>query len=299
MKEGTMTNSRILMQEFDYYSPTTLPEALHFLKEHGVEAKVMAGGTDLLVQMKQEIVAPKYLINIRNIQGLCMIEHGKDLKVGAAVLLNDVVLFFKGDKRFRALSDALECLAEVQVRNMGTVGGNLCNASPAADSAPPLLVYDAKVKLANAQGERILPLEDFFKDVNKTDLSADEMMTEILLPYPEDGTGGAFMKTKRVGADISKISCAISVKREGDICLSSKIAFGSVAKVPIRIKAAENALRKEKVNEDLLLKIGELIMSEINPISDIRSTAVYRKEMAKILFLDVFDLAWKRAGEKK
>ena len=93
MKEGTMTNSRILMQEFDYYSPATLPEALHFLKEHGVEAKVMAGGTDLLVQMKQEIVAPKYLINIRNIQGLCMIEHGKVLKVGAAVLLNDALLF--------------------------------------------------------------------------------------------------------------------------------------------------------------------------------------------------------------
>ncbi len=299
MKEGTMTNSRILMQEFDYYSPTTLPEALHFLKEHGVEAKVMAGGTDLLVQMKQEIVAPKYLINIRNIQDLSMIEHGKDLKVGAAVLLNDALLFFKADERFGALSDALECLAEVQVRNMGTVGGNLCNASPAADSAPPLLVYDAKVKLANAQGERILPLKDFFKDVNKTDLSTDEMMTEILLPYPEDGMGGAFMKTKRVGADISKISCAISVKRERDICLSSKIAFGSVAKVPIRIKAAEKALRKEKVNEALLLRIGELIMSEINPISDIRSTAEYRREMAKILFLDVFDLAWQRAGDKK
>jgi CO/xanthine dehydrogenase FAD-binding subunit len=292
-----MTNTRILMQEFDYYTPPTLLEALHLLKEHGDEAKVMAGGTDLLVQMKQEIIAPKYLINIRNIQELSMIEHAKDLKMGAAVLLNDTLHFIKGDKRFRALSDALESLAEVQVRNMGTLGGNLCNASPAADSAPPLLVYDAKVKLASAQGERILPLEDFFKDVNRTDLAIDEMMTEILIPYPEEGTGGAFMKTKRVGADISKISCAISVKRESDICLSSKIAFGSVAKVPIRIKAAEGALRKEKVNEALLLRIGELIMDEINPISDIRSTAEYRREMAKILFLDVFDLAWERAGE--
>ncbi len=297
--EGKMTNPRILMQEFDYYSPSTLQEALHFLEEHGDEAKIMAGGTDLLVQMKQESIAPKYLINIRNIQDLSMIEHGKDLKVGAAVLLNDALLFFKEDNRFKALSDAIESLAEVQVRNMGTLGGNLCNASPAADSAPPLLVYDAKVKLANAQVERILPLEDFFKDVNRTDLANNEMMTEILLPYPEDGTGGAFMKTKRVGADISKISCAISVKRERDICLSSKIAFGSVEKVPLRIKAAEGALRNEKVNDALLLRIGQLIMSEINPISDIRSTADYRREMANILFLDVFDLAWQRAGEKK
>ena len=297
--EGKMTNTRILMQEFDYYSPSTLQEALRFLEEHGDEAKVMAGGTDLLVQMKQEVIAPKYLINIRNIQDLSMIEHGKDLKVGAAVLLHDALHFIKGDKRFRALSDALESLAEVQVRNMGTLGGNLCNASPAADSAPPLLVYNAKVKLASAGGERTLPLEDFFKDVNRTDLANGEMMIEIILPYPEEGTGGAFMKTKRVGADISKISCAISVTRERDICLSSKIAFGSVAKVPIRIKAAEKALRKEKVTETLLLRVGQLIMSEINPISDIRSTAEYRREMAKVLFLDVFDLAWQRAGDNE
>ncbi len=297
--EGKMTKTRILMQEFDYHSPTTLEEALSLLDEHGDEAKVMAGGTDLLVQMKQEVIAPKYLINIRNIQDLSMIEHGKDLKVGAVVLLNDALHFIRGDKRFRALSDALESLAEVQVRNMGTLGGNLCNASPAADSAPPLLVYNAKVKLASAGGERTLPLEDFFKDVNRTDLANGEMMIEIILPYPEEGTGGAFMKTKRVGADISKISCAISVRRERDICLSSKIAFGSVAKVPIRIKAAEKALRKEKVTETLLLKIGELIMSEINPISDIRSTAEYRREMAKVLFLDVFDLAWQRAGDNE
>jgi carbon-monoxide dehydrogenase medium subunit len=297
--DGTMTNTRILLQEFDYYSPTKVEEALLFLDEHSDEAKVMAGGTDLLVQMKQEIIAPKYLINIRNIQDLCMIEHGKDLKVGAAVLLNDALHFIKGDKRFSALSDALESLAEVQVRNMGTIGGNLCNASPAADSAPPLLVYDAKVKLASTRGERVLPLEAFFKDVNRTDLAKGEMLTEILLPYPDEGTGGAFKKTKRVGADISKISCAISVKREGDICLSSKIAFGSVAKVPIRIKVAEEALGNEKIDEALLSRIGQLIMSEINPISDIRSTEEYRREMAKVLFLDVFDLAWKRAGDKK
>ena len=130
-------------------------------------------------------------------------------------------------------------------------------------------------------------------------MANNEMMTEILLPYPEVGTGGAFMKTKRVGADISKISCAISVTRERDICLSSKIAFGSVAKVPIRIKAAEKALRKEKVTETLLLRVGQLIMSEINPISDIRSTAEYRREMAKVLFLDVFDLAWQSAGDNE
>lgn len=296
--EGTMTNPRILIQEFDYYSPTTIQEALHLLDEHGDEAKVIAGGTDLLAQMKQEIIAPKYLINIRNIQGLSMIEDKRDLKVGTAVLLNDALHFFKEDKRFRALSDALESLAEVQVRNMGTIGGNLCNASPAADSAPPLLVYDAKVKLASAHDERTLPLEGFFKDVNKTDLANNEMMIEILLPHPEEGTGGAFMKTKRVGADISKISCAISVERKGDICLSSKIAFGSVAKVPLRIKAAERALRNEKVNEVLLSRIGQLIMGEINPISDIRSTAAYRREMAKVLFFDVFDLAWQRAGDK-
>jgi len=291
-----MINTRILVHEFDYVTPGTLQEALQLVNEHGEEAKVIAGGTDLVVQMKQEIISPSLLISIAKLEELRNIKEEDAVTMGAAVRLCDALNFFKKDERFAALSDALGLLAEVQVRNMGTLGGNLCNASPAADSAPPLLVFDAQVRLESIKGQRSLSLEDFFKGVNKTDLSSNELMIEIQIPFPRQGTGSAFMKSTRVGADISKISCALMIEREGEVCASCRIAFGAVAPVPMRAKEAEAFLKGKKVDEALLKEAGDIISGEINPITDIRSTAEYRKEIAKVLFRDVFHVAWKRAG---
>jgi len=294
-----MVNTRILTQEFDYFVPETTRETLELLGQYGSEAKILAGGTDLLTQLKQEKVSPDYLINIMRISELNHIEEAGGLRIGSATKLCDIKQYCAKDGKYTALYEALCSLGKIQVLNMGTIGGNLCNGSPAADTAPPLLVFNGKVKLLSERGERTLDLTDFFKGVNNTAMAPDEMMIEINLDPVPDDMGSAFIKIARVGADISKITCAAAVERHGDICASCRIALGAVAPVPMRAKEAENILQGNKIDRSLVEKAGKKVSEEISPINDIRSTAEYRRNIAAILFKDVFWKAWQRAGGEK
>lgn len=290
-------NTRILKAEFEFVVPNTLQEALRKIDQHGPEAKVIAGGTDLLVQMKLDTVSPHFLIHIMKLSEMNFIKKEKEwLRIGAATTWRDWLVFCARERQYTALYEAACSLGKVQVRNMGTVGGNLCTASPAADSAPPLLVFQSRVKLASVEGERILPLEDFFKGVNETAMAANELMTEIQIPAMQEGEGSAFKKTTRVSADISKVSCAVAVKRKGDFCTSCRIAMGAVASVPMRIKRIEDIIKRKKVDPSLVERWGRKVAEEIKPITDIRSTSDYRKQVAAVLFKDVFLEAWQRAG---
>jgi len=291
-----MINNRILTQTFEYFTPTTVEETLRLLDQYGQEAKIMAGGTDILVQLKQEILSPNYLIHIRKIPELSYIKNDGTVRIGAVTRLCEVLQFFMEDGKYSALYEALRSLGDVQIRNMGTIGGNLCNASPAADSALPLLVFDGRVKLSSVRGERIINLEDFFKGVNRTAMAPNEIMMEIQIPSIKEGTGSVFKKIKRVGADISKISCAVAVERREDVCVSCRIALGAVAPVPMRAKEAEGALVDKRIDDSFVEEIGLVVSEEINPITDIRSTAAYRRQIAAVLFKDVFRKAWQRAG---
>ena len=290
-------NTRILKAEFEYLAPDALQEAVQLLNQYGADAKVIAGGTDLLVQMKKEVISPGYLIDIMKIADLSFIkaENGW-LRIGAATKWSEFVEFCSKDPKYVALYEASRSVGKVQVRNMGTIGGNLCTASPAADSAPPLLAFDSRVKLCNVQGERILDLRDFFKGVNVTVMAPNDIMTEVQIPSIKDGTGSAFMKTTRVGSDIAKISCAVAVQRQGDLCTACRIAMGAVAPIPMRAIEAEGIVAGKKVDVSLVDKIGQTVAAEINPITDIRSTAEYRRQVAAILLKDVFWKAWERAG---
>ncbi len=293
-------NTRILKAEFEYFTPNTIQEALHLLDQYGSDANVIAGGTDLLVQMKNEVVSPSHLINIMKISEMSFIKAEEGwLRIGAATKWHEVVEFCARDRKYTALYEASCSLGKVQVRNMGTIGGNLCTASPAADSAPALLVFNSRVKLTSAQGERIINLEDFFKGVNLTAMAPNEIMTEIQIPSINKRMGSAFMKITRVGADISKISCAVALERQGDICASCKIAMGAVAPVPMRIDQADRIVIGKKVDASLVEEMGKKVSEEINPITDIRSTAEYRSQTATILLKDVFWKAWHRAGRDK
>ena len=293
-------NTRILKAEFEYFTPNTIQEALHLLDQYGSDANVIAGGTDLLVQMKNEVISPGHLINIMKISEMSFIKAEEGwLRIGAATKWHEVVEFCAKDRKYTALYEASCSLGKVQVRNMGTIGGNLCTASPAADSAPALLVFNSRVKLTSAQGERIINLEDFFKGVNLTAMAPNEIMTEIQIPSINNGMGSAFMKITRVGADISKISCAVALERQGDICASCKIAMGAVAPVPMRIDQANRIVIGKKVDAFLVEEMGKKVSEEINPITDIRSTAEYRRKTAAILLKDVFWKAWHRAGGDK
>jgi len=293
-------NTRILKAEFEYFTPNTIQEALHLLDQYGSDANVIAGGTDLLVQMKNEVISPSHLINIMKISEMSFIKAEEGwLRIGAATKWHEVVEFCAKDRKYTALYEASCSLGKVQVRNMGTIGGNLCTASPAADSAPALLVFNSRVILASLQGERIINLEDFFKGVNVTARGSNELMTEIQISSIHNGMGSAFMKITRVGADISKISCAVALERQGDICASCKIAMGAVAPVPMRIDQANRIVIGKKVDASLVEEMGKKVSEEINPITDIRSTAEYRRKTAAILLKDVFWKAWHRAGGDK
>lgn len=295
-----MINSRRLSWEFDYTAPTTVSEALDLLDQFGGKAKIFAGGTDLLIQLKEEKLAPQCLINITRIRDLNHIHADGGLRVGAATKLSQVREHCIKGGVYTALHEAISVLGKPQVWNMGTIGGNLCNASPSADTAPPLLVFNARVKLLSRASERTLDLQEFFKGVNCTALGPDEMMVEILLDPPRPNTGSAFMKISRVGADISKVSCAVALERKADLCLSCRVALGAVAPVPMRANGAEGILEGEKVEARLVEAAGQRVAEEIKPIDDIRSTAEYRRWVAAVTFRDVFWKAWRRAaGEEK
>lgn len=291
-----MVNTRILTQEFDYFVPKTIRETVELLNQYGQEAKIIAGGTDLLVQLKQEKILPSYLINIMKISELSYIKEDGGLRIGSGTKLRDALEFCAKDEKYAALYEALRSLGKAQVLNMGTIGGNLCNGSPSADTAPPLLVFDSRVKICSDQEEKIFDFEEFFKGVNITAMASNELMTEIHIPPIKNGMGSAFMKIARVGADISKITCAVAVERQGDICASCRIAMGAVAPVPMRAKAAERTLQGNKVDEPLIERTGQRVAEEIKPIDDVRSTAEYRRHLSTILFKDVFWKAWRRAG---
>jgi CO/xanthine dehydrogenase FAD-binding subunit len=256
----------------------------------------MAGGTDLLLLIKQEKLSPGYVISVMKIPALGLIEENGGLRIGATAKLRHVREHCAGTQKYKALFEAISVLGKPQVWNMGTIGGNLCNASPAADTAPPLLVFNAQVNLRGKKGERTLALEDFFKGVNTTAMAPDEIMTGLKLDPVTDTSGSAFLKLARVGADISKISCAVAVACEGDVCSLCRIAFGAVAPVPMRIKGAEKILTGQRIEDALVERAGQMVAEAIQPINDVRSTAAYRRTVASVLFRDTFWKAWRRAS---
>jgi carbon-monoxide dehydrogenase medium subunit len=294
-----MSNTRILTHDFDYFSPDSLTAVLELFEKFGRDAVIIAGGTDVVPQLKYNVISPAALINIKKIPELNYIKEENGLNIGATTRLRDVEQFCAKSKDYVCLHDALSSIGKIQVMNMGTLAGNLCTASPAADSAPALLVMDGQVKLSSSKGDRVIDLKEYFQGPRKTVKVFDELMTEIRIPPIREGVGSAFIKIARVGSDISKITCAVSVERKNDSCVSCKVAMGAVASTPIRIFEAENMLENKKVTEALLDEAGELIALQIQPMTDVRSTETYRRQIAKILFKDTFQKAWQRTGGEK
>lgn len=291
------TNTKILAQEFEYLAPKTLNEALILLEKYkDKSARILAGGTDLLVKMKTIDLKTNYLINIKNIPELNFIDTSDGLKIGAAVPLSHIERIEKVKERYPALFEGIKSMAAIAVRNMGTIAGNICNASPAADIVPSLIAYGAEVKLVSKRGESTASVEDFITGVGKTVIGADELITQVNIPEMNKNTGSAFSKKGRVKADIAKINLAIYLEREGSICKDCKIVLGSVAMKVIRVKEAEGLLKGQTVNTSLIDKIAKKASEEIKPIDDIRSSVEYRTEIARVMVEDTVRIAWKRAG---
>ena len=274
------------LREFEYVEPADLSEAVALLDRYGDEAKILAGGTDLLVWMKEGVRTPKYVINIKHIPGVRHIHfsEGEGLRIGALTTVREIETETVVRERFGALHQAARELASIQVRNLATLGGNLCTASPAAETAPPLLALGAAVKLRGLRGERVLPLAEFFQGPGSTALER-EILTEIVIPAPKPGSRSVYQSISRRNAvDLAIVGVAASGGVDGSGQWQDvRLALGAVAPTPILASRAAQALAGKPAEADVIAAAAETAAEESRPISDLRATAWYRKEMVKVL----------------
>ena len=268
---------------FKYLSPTTVEEAVSILKVHDGGVKVLAGGTDLLSLMKLRTLTPECIVSIKKIDGLDYIrEEGKELRIGAltkitAILANDLI-----KKKWFSLHEAVAVFATPQIRNMATIGGNICRSSPSADTVPSLMTFGAELKLIGVEGERKVLLEDFFTGAGQNVLD-HEILTEIVLPVPTGQYGTAFVKLTRSSTDLAKVNCAVKITVSSGICDDIRVVLGAVADRAVRVKKVEQAIKGKKITDAVIEEAAEKVIEDIAPITDARSTAGYRAHVSQVL----------------
>lgn len=296
---------------YEYYKPDTISAALDLMRQFKGEAVYVAGGTDVMVLLKQKKINPRQLISLRNIKELSLIDG---LTIGACVTHRELQKNEYVKKRFSGLHDAVCNLGSAQIRNVATIGGNICNAAPSADTACPLLVLDANAVVVGSDEERRVAIDDFFTGPGKTVLRKGEMLKSLLMPEFGEMTGSAYIKhTRRNAMDLPIIGVAtritISVGKTGgelrckdSLCTAAsteevlqrfaeeelrcedvRIAMGVVAPRPMRAKKAESALKGKVISEKILQEIGEIAASEASPRDSVRGEAWYRSEMIRVL----------------
>jgi len=291
-------NTHIIPFEFEYYEPRSLEEALELLARFKGQAKILAGGTDLLVKMKTRIIEPRVVVNIKKIQGLRYItEEHEYIKIGALTTLRDIEKSEIIEKNLPALRDAVKVMGSIQIRNMATLVGNLCNASPAADTAPPLLVYNARVVAMSTHGRRVISLEEFFKGPGVTALEPGEVVVEVIVEKSNKGSS-AFEKVSRVAVDLAIASAAVYAEISNDgVIENARVALGSVAPKPIRAKILEEKIRGLRLGSKELKRAIYEVDDEISPITDVRSTAEYRRHIVKVLVWNAIERVYRRIRE--
>jgi carbon-monoxide dehydrogenase medium subunit len=274
------------MKRFEYFAPKTLDEAVALLGRYNGRASLLAGGTDLLVEIKERIRLPDYVINIKNIPGLDQLTYDDTagLKIGALATVRAVETSPIVNRKYPGLAQAARELGSIQVRNRATVAGNICRASPSADTLPPLIADGASVKIYGPQGERQLLLEDFFTDPGQTVLAGDEILVEINVPDPPPQTGKAYLKHgRRKAMELATVGVAVALTLNGERCQQVRIVLGAVAPTPIRARQAEASLQGIMPDDKAITAAAEAAMAESRPISDVRSSADYRREMVRVL----------------
>lgn len=273
------------LPQFHYYAPKSVEEACSLLAKHKGHAVAFAGGTDLLVRMKQRRVVPEYVINLKTIPGMDYIVYDeKDgLRIGALASIQSVKNSVVIKRNYKILYQAAGAESSVQIRNRATLGGNISNASPAADAPLALLVLGAQVVLAGVAGERQVFLDKFFLGPGKTILQPDEILREIRVPQPLPLSGGAYLKHALRQTDISIVAVAALLRMKEDVCEEARIGLGSVAPTAVRASKTEDLLRGQRISEGLIEKASQTAMGEARPIDDIRGYAEYRLRTVAML----------------
>jgi CO/xanthine dehydrogenase FAD-binding subunit len=276
------------MQPFDYAAPSTLEEALQILSQASSLVRPIAGGTDLIAQIKERRVSPSLVLNIKEIAEARVLDYdpGQGLQIGASVSCSNVASYAPVAAHYPSLVQACLLVGSIQIQNRGSVGGNICNAAPSADTVPPLLTYDAVAVIAGPGGSRRVPLEDFFQGPGRTALQPQELLIEVLLPPPPPNSNSRYLRfipREEMDIAVAGVGSMLAVDPQTNICTKARIALASVAPTPIRAREAEKRLEGGPLTEEAIREAGELAASACSPISDIRGSAAYRKELVKVL----------------
>lgn len=274
------------MIPFEYRTPKSLKEVHANLKEFGSDAKLVAGGTALIIMMKQRLVRPSCLISLRSVRGLNGIElQNGGLRMGGLATHRQVESSPLVRRRLPMLAETYHHVATLRVRNMATVGGGLAHADPNQDPPPSLIALGATLKATSANGSRVIPMDEFFKDYYETVLNPDELITEVMVPKLPPNSGAAYIKfLPRTADDYATVSAAavLTLDKSNKTIADVRIALGSVGVTPIRATAAEAVLRGQPLKTEAFAEAGEKAKEAVDPISDFRGSAGYKKDMAAV-----------------
>ena len=273
------------MIRFDYLEPTTLNKALVLMEKHGEDGRVIAGGTSLLIMMRQRLLMPNVVISLARIPKFDAIRFNAKtgLSIGAGARHRDIELSPIIKKHYPILHETFHNVAQPRIRNMGTIGGNLAAGDPLTDPGASLIALDAEVVVISRAGRRMLKLDEFFIDYYQTALNAGELLTEIRVPPPSRPGWSHIKFTPRSVEDFATVGVAITLSAKDGVCEDVRLGLNSVASTIIHAKQAEQILRGNTIDDDLLRRMGEIAASETDPVDDNRGSADYKREMVRVL----------------
>jgi aerobic carbon-monoxide dehydrogenase medium subunit len=287
------------MIDFDYQAPTRLDEALALLKQHGDDARVIAGGTALVIMMKQRLVQPQVLVSLRRLPELEQVRSDNgSLHLGATATHRSVETSPVVRERWPLLAETYRHVATVRIRNMATVGGGIVHGDPNQDPPPALIALGATARLRSESGEREVPLQSFFLDYYETDVQPGEILTEIVVPEQPRDAGWAWVKfLPRTADDYATVSvaCLVSLEPGTNRCREARIALGSAATTPVRADAAEAALQGQELTPERLREAAQLVAGQVDPLSDFRGSSDYKRDMAVVWTRRALEQALQRA----
>ncbi len=274
------------MREFDYHAPSTTAEALDLLQQYGDDGHAMAGGASLLLMMQQGLINAGHVIGLRGIhelEGISALPNG-GLEIRALTTHRQAECSADVRSYCPTLSENFSRVATIRIRNQGTVGGNLVHADPAQDPPPMLMALDGEAVIVSKTGERTVPLDGFFRDFFETVVGEGELLRAIRLPAIPQGTKSTYIKfLPRTEDDYATVSVAATLRVGADnVCQDVRVALGSAGPVPLRAKRVEGALRGQRLTAELIDSAAELVRQEVDPISDVRGSANYKREMARV-----------------
>ena len=287
------------MRRFEMAMPGSVDECLTVLAQRGSEAKLVAGGTDLLPQMKNGVTRPGCVVDISRLSELRSIalDASGGLRLGAAVAARQIERDARLAKAFPSLVESAALVGSIQIRNLATVGGNLCNAAPSADMAPPLIALEAEAVIAGPKGRRRVPLASFFEGVRTTVLGPDELLIELVVPAPGPRSGGHYLRhTPRRELDIAVVGVASQITLSNGVCGKARISLASVAPTPVRATAAERMLEGQPLTKERVEEAAKLAVEAARPISDQRGSAEFRKHLVRVLTRRTLTTALARAS---